>query len=97
MSFSMAGSLPSTSPPYETTMPSLPPVIAPPAPAFPVLSEAKRFKLIANLQSWTFNAMSYTPDELLSCVGIIFESVRNMEGVGFDLCTFSGALLPLLR
>lgn len=70
-------------------MAAMPPLVnaVPSAPAFPVLSEAKRFKLIANLQSWTFNAMSYTSDELLSCVGIIFESVRNMEGVHFDLGT----------
>lgn len=52
---------------------------------FPKLSEAKRFKLIGSLQSWTFNAMGYSSDELLGCVGIIFESVRNMEGVDFDL------------
>lgn len=52
--------------------------------ASPVLSESKRFKLITNLQLWTFNPMDYTPDELLSCVGLIFESVRSMEGVEFD-------------
>jgi len=69
---------------------------SPPAgPSFPVLSEAKRFKLIGNLQSWTFNAMSYNSDELLSCVGIIFESVRNMEGVQFDMDKFKALLLSL--
>ncbi|GAA6011975.1 hypothetical protein JCM10207_003446 [Rhodosporidiobolus poonsookiae] len=64
-------------------------------PAFPVLSEAKRFKLIANLQSWSFNAMSYSADELLACVGIIFESVRNMDGVDFDFDRFKALLLSL--
>jgi hypothetical protein len=99
MSFSMAGSLPSTSPPYEPSMAALPSLtnVVPSAPAFPVLSEAKRFKLINNLQSWTFNAMSYTSDELLSCVGIIFESVRNMEGVQFDLGSSLLSLPPLVR
>jgi hypothetical protein len=29
--------------------------------------------------------MSYTSDELLAGVGLIFESVRSMEGVEFDL------------
>lgn len=29
--------------------------------------------------------MEYTSDELLSLVGLMFESVRNMEGVEFDL------------
>lgn len=53
--------------------------------SFPVLSETKRLKLISNLQSWTFNAMGYSSEELLGCVGLIFESVRNMEGVEFDL------------
>ncbi|GAA5998996.1 3',5'-cyclic-nucleotide phosphodiesterase PDE2 [Rhodotorula paludigena] len=67
----------------------------PAGPQFPVLSEAKRFKLIANLQSWSFNAMSYSSDELLSCVGIIFESVRNMEGVEFDLDRFKQLLMSL--
>lgn len=52
---------------------------------FPLSSENKRAKLIGTLQSWTFNAMSFTSDELLSCVGLMFESVRNMEGVEFDL------------
>lgn len=52
---------------------------------FPLSSETKRAKLIGTLQSWTFNAMSFTSDELLSCVGLMFESVRNMEGVEFDL------------
>ncbi|GAA5959812.1 hypothetical protein JCM21900_001026 [Sporobolomyces salmonicolor] len=66
-----------------------------PAPAFPVLFEDKRFKLISNLQSWSFNAMSYTSDELLACVGIIFESVRNMEGVEFDFTRFKALLLSL--
>ncbi|GAA5899894.1 hypothetical protein JCM5296_006208 [Sporobolomyces johnsonii] len=75
------------------SMPILPAHL--PAPAFPVLSEDKRFKLISNLQSWSFNAMAYTSDELLACVGIIFESVRNMEGVDFDFDRFKALLLSL--
>lgn len=75
--FSAAPSLADTAATFDSTLP-------PPPPVFPALSEAKRFKLIGNLQSWTFNAMSYNSDELLSCVGIMFESVRNMEGVQFD-------------
>ncbi|KAK4699221.1 hypothetical protein P7C70_g7042, partial [Phenoliferia sp. Uapishka_3] len=77
--FSSAPSLSDTAATFDSALPP-----RPPAPIFPVLSEAKRFKLIGNLQSWTFNAMSYNADELLSCVGIMFESVRNMEGVSFD-------------
>ncbi|GAA5842573.1 hypothetical protein JCM9279_003623 [Rhodotorula babjevae] len=64
-------------------------------PAFPVVSQSRRFSLIANLQSWSFDAMSYSPDDLLACVGIIFESVRNMEGVDFDLRRFKHLLLSL--
>ncbi|KAM0752027.1 HD-domain/PDEase-like protein [Meredithblackwellia eburnea MCA 4105] len=83
-------SLSDTAPTYESSIPS-----RPPAPTFPVLSEAKRFKLIGNLQSWTFNPMGYSSDELLSCVGIMFESVRNMEGVSFDLERMKALLLSL--
>ncbi|GAA6059261.1 hypothetical protein JCM10212_006654 [Sporobolomyces blumeae] len=69
--------------------------LAPPASAFPVISESRRFKLIAGLQSWSFNAMSYSPDELLACAGIIFEGVRSMEGVDFDLGRMKNLLLSL--
>ena len=55
---------------------------------FPVFSLAKRVKLIGSLQSWTFDAMSMSSDELLGCVGIMFESLRNMHGVDFDLGSF---------
>lgn len=75
----------STSSDFEPVLPALPLRTGPLPPAFPVVSEAKRLKLIGNLQSWSFNAMSYSPDELLACVGIMFESVRNMAGVDFDL------------
>ncbi|KAL8292738.1 hypothetical protein RQP46_001350 [Phenoliferia psychrophenolica] len=88
--FSTAPSLSDTAPTYDSQLP-----LPPQAPVFPVLSEAKRFKLIGNLQSWTFNAMSYNPDELLSCVGIMFESVRNMDGVQFDADRFKALLLSL--
>lgn len=74
------------------------PMLLRPPPAFssfPVASESKRFKLIGNLQSWTFNAMGYSSDELLSCVGIIFESIRNMEGVDFDLDRFKSLLISI--
>lgn len=93
--FSTAPSITSTSPPPEPKSVAPPP--RPPAPAltFPLLDEAKRFKLIGNLQSWSFNAMSYNSDELLSCVGIMFESVRNMAGVEFDLDRLRSLLLSL--
>ncbi|GAA6027204.1 hypothetical protein JCM8097_002482 [Rhodosporidiobolus ruineniae] len=96
VSYSNAGTIPPSFPndaPAATPSLPLPPQAN--GPAFPVLSEAKRFKLIANLQSWSFNAMAYSPDELLACVGIIFESVRNMEGVEFDLDRFKTLLISL--
>ncbi|BGP40013.1 3',5'-cyclic-nucleotide phosphodiesterase [Rhodotorula kratochvilovae] len=95
VSFNNAGMIPPTFPNDEAAPP---PDLSTPRPnnaVFPVVSEAKRFKLIANLQSWSFNAMSYSSDELLACVGIIFESVRNMEGVEFDLHRFKLLLLSL--
>ncbi|GAA5899274.1 hypothetical protein JCM6882_009302 [Rhodosporidiobolus microsporus] len=92
VNYSNAGMIPPSFPNDTPSMPLPPP---PPVNAFPVLSEAKRFKLIANLQSWSFNAMAYSADELLACVGIIFESVRNMEGVEFDLERFKALLLSL--
>ncbi|GAA6048229.1 hypothetical protein JCM3770_006493 [Rhodotorula araucariae] len=96
VSFSNAGMIPPAFPNDEA---GLPPDLSTPRPpvsaVFPVVSEAQRFKLIANLQSWSFNAMSYSSDELLACVGIIFESVRNMEGVEFDLHRFKLLLLSL--
>ncbi|GAA5851196.1 hypothetical protein JCM8547_004162 [Rhodosporidiobolus lusitaniae] len=92
VSYSNAGIIP---PSFPEDGPSIPLPQSHAGPSFPVLSEAKRFKLIANLQSWSFNAMSYSADELLACVGIIFESVRNMEGVDFDLDRFKSLLLSL--
>lgn len=77
---------------FKPTSPSVPFIPIPTRVLFPQLSQTKRAKLIGNLQSWTFNAMSFSPDELLSCVGIIFESVRNMEGVDFDLGQYSSSL-----
>ncbi|SCZ98798.1 BZ3500_MvSof-1268-A1-R1_Chr3-1g05628 [Microbotryum saponariae] len=77
-------------PPLHASAPS-----APKATSFPVISEAKRCKLIASLQSWSFNAMGHSSDDLLSCVGIIFEGVRNMEGVDFDLTQYRSLLLLL--
>ncbi|KAM0787724.1 hypothetical protein ACM66B_003783 [Microbotryomycetes sp. NB124-2] len=96
--FSLSGSLVSNSPPDAVTAPPplpqgrLPAVVAP---AFPVLSEAKRSKMIGILQSWSFNAMAFSSDDLLAAVGIIFEGVRNMDGVDFDLAQFKGLLLSL--
>lgn len=71
-------------PPSATSdaLPTLP--AHPTQPAFPVLSQDDRFRLISGLQSWSFNAMSYSSDELLACAGLIFEGVRSMEGVEFD-------------
>lgn len=65
------------------TLPTL--TAHPPLPTFPTMSSEDRSRLISGLQSWSFNAMSYTSDELLAGVGLIFESVRSMEGVEFDL------------
>ncbi|GAA5978697.1 hypothetical protein JCM11641_006146 [Rhodosporidiobolus odoratus] len=92
--FSNGGMIPPSFP-CDTASPLPVPLPRPEAPAFPQLDEAKRFKLIANMQSWSFNAMAYSSDELLACVGIIFESVRNMEGVEFDLDRFKALLLSL--
>lgn len=71
--------------------PDAPPTLTahPPLPTFPVLSTDDRSRLISGLQSWSFNAMSYSADELLAGVGLIFESVRSMEGVEFDLGEFT--------
>ncbi|KAK4047035.1 3',5'-cyclic-nucleotide phosphodiesterase [Microbotryomycetes sp. JL221] len=102
--FSVPGSLPShTSPDIPSSTDALPVnrLASATTPAFPILSEAKRFKMIGILQSWSFNAMAFAPDDLLACVGIIFEGVRNMEGVEFDLgakfdpAQFKGLLLSL--
>ncbi|BGP16120.1 hypothetical protein JCM10213_007500 [Rhodosporidiobolus nylandii] len=90
--YSNAGTIP---PAFPCDGPSLPLPPRPEGPVFPVLSETKRFKFIASLQSWSFNAMAYSGDELLACTGIIFESVRNMEGVEFDLDRFKLLLLSL--
>ncbi|GAA5911213.1 3',5'-cyclic-nucleotide phosphodiesterase PDE2 [Sporobolomyces salmoneus] len=82
-----------------TTSPSdpLPALTAPPPPpaTFPVPASDDRHLLICGLQSWSFNAMSYTSDELLIGVGLIFESVRNMEGVEFDLDRMKSLLMSL--
>ncbi|GAA5985760.1 hypothetical protein JCM5350_005272, partial [Sporobolomyces pararoseus] len=67
----------------------------PPASTFPVISSEDRSRLISGLQSWSFNAMSYTADELLAGVGLIFESVRSMEGVEFDLVRMKSLLMSL--
>ncbi|KAK4046188.1 3',5'-cyclic-nucleotide phosphodiesterase [Microbotryomycetes sp. JL201] len=94
--FSLSGSLASQSPPDVEAAPPLPSTRLPTAaPAFPILSEAKRSKMIGILQSWSFNAMAFSSDDLLSAVGIIFEGVRNMDGVDFDLAQFKGLLLSL--
>lgn len=55
--------------------------------SFPTVSAADRAKLVGNLQSWSFDALSLTPDELLTCMSLIFESLASMEGVDFDLGT----------
>ncbi|KAI5476572.1 hypothetical protein MNV49_007519 [Pseudohyphozyma bogoriensis] len=91
-SFSTAPSVLGSSPPSEDVAP---PKQAKTNAGFPIPSEAKRFKLIGNLQSWSFNAMGYNSNELLSCVGIMFESVRDLEGVEFDLEQFKLLLLSL--
>ncbi|GAA5829618.1 hypothetical protein JCM3766R1_001240 [Sporobolomyces carnicolor] len=77
--------------------PDAPPTLTahPPLPTFPVLSTDDRSRLISGLQSWSFNAMSYSADELLAGVGLIFESVRSMEGVEFDLGRMKSLLMSL--
>lgn len=61
-----------------------------PSMQFPSVSRADRIKLVGFLQSWSFDALSLTPNELLVCMGLIFESLGSMEGVDFDL----GTLFP---
>lgn len=82
-------------PPSATSdaLPTLP--AHPTQPSFPVLSQDDRFRLISGLQSWSFNAMSYSSDELLACAGLIFEGVRSMEGVEFDHTRMKSLLLSL--
>ncbi|GAA6016521.1 hypothetical protein JCM11491_002349 [Sporobolomyces phaffii] len=80
----------------SATSDALPTLAAhPPLSTFPVTSSEDRSRLIAGLQSWSFNAMSYTADELLAGVGLIFESVRSMEGVEFDLGRMKSLLMSL--
>ncbi|GAA5943750.1 3',5'-cyclic-nucleotide phosphodiesterase PDE2 [Sporobolomyces koalae] len=76
---------------------SLPTTPAPilPAATFPELSREDRFRLISSLQSWSFNAMAFTSDELVAGVGLIFEGVRSMEGVDFDLTRMKSLLMSL--
>lgn len=62
---------------------------------FPSVSRADRIKLVGFLQSWSFDALSLTPNELLVCMGLIFESLGSMEGVDFDLDRFRALLLSL--
>lgn len=56
-----------------------------PSAFWPQLDDAHRFKLVGQLQSWSFDAMSYDDDELLASVGIMFEALHSMDGVEFDL------------
>ncbi|GAA5883544.1 hypothetical protein JCM16303_005478 [Sporobolomyces ruberrimus] len=82
--------------PLSATCDALPTLTAhPPLQTFPVLSSDDRARLISGLQSWSFNAMSYTSDELLAGVGLIFESVRSMDGVDFDLSRMKSLLVSL--
>ncbi|BGP55449.1 3',5'-cyclic-nucleotide phosphodiesterase [Rhodotorula sphaerocarpa] len=66
-----------------------------PSMQFPSVSRADRIKLVGFLQSWSFDALSLTPNELLVCMGLIFESLGSMEGVDFDLDRFRALLLSL--
>ncbi|GAA5879403.1 hypothetical protein JCM3774_005230 [Rhodotorula dairenensis] len=62
---------------------------------FPAVSSTERIKLVGSLQSWSFDALSLSSDELLACMGLIFESLGSMDGVDFDLDRMHALLVSL--
>ncbi|GAA5989589.1 hypothetical protein JCM10908_000545 [Rhodotorula pacifica] len=81
--------------PFGEGMPVTPLTDRRPSLTFPIISSTDRIKLVGSLQSWSFDALSLSADELLACMGLIFESLRSMEGVDFDLDRLRALLLSL--
>lgn len=81
--------------PFRDTTPSTPPIDRRPSLTFPAVSPEERIKLVGSLQSWSFDALSFSSDEILVCMSLIFESLGSMEGVEFDLHRLRALLLSL--